>query len=127
MYSYQEVARYLALDVKMTWLLWRDVWSRIEKLRLRNVFGLEMDLLKPLMEMEQTGTLVDVEALKVLRAEIEQGELNATAAAYKAAGRKFNVGSQAEKRAPCSRRRVATSSPRCSPPRPRSRRRVRTL
>lgn len=99
MYSYQEVARYLALDVKMTWLLWRDVWSRIEKLRLRNVFGLEMDLLKPLMEMEQTGTLVDVEALKVLRAEIEQGELNATAAAYKAAGRKFNVGSQAEKRA----------------------------
>ena len=89
----------MALDVKMTWLLWRDVWSRIEKLRLRNVFGLEMDLLKPLMEMEQTGTLVDVEALKVLRAEIEQGELNATAAAYKAAGRKFNVGSQAEKRA----------------------------
>ena len=96
-YSYQEVARYLALDVKMTWLLWRNVWDRITKLHLRNVFGLEMDLLKPLMEMEQTGTLVDVEALKVLRAEIEQGEIDATADAYKAAGRKFKVSSPAEK------------------------------
>ena len=96
-YSYQEVARYLATDVKMTWLLWKDVSKRLSGLKLWNVFNLEMDLLKVLMEMEQTGTLVDVEAMKLLRAELEEGELNATAAAYKAAGRKFNIGSAAEK------------------------------
>lgn len=96
-YSYQEVARYLALDVKMTWLLWKDVEKRLTGLKLWNVFGLEMDLLKVLMEMEQTGTLVDVAALKVLRAELEQGHIDAKARAYKAAGGPFNVNSSADK------------------------------
>lgn len=97
-YSFQEVARYLAGDVKFTWLLWKQIKAELEAKHLSSVMNLEMDVLDAVMAMEQVGTLVDVAALKRLREELDEGILTVTADAYRAAGKPFNVQSNADKR-----------------------------
>lgn len=97
-FSFQEVARYLAGDVKFTWLLWKQIKAELEAKNLSSVMNLEMDVLNVVMDMEQTGTLVDVAALERLREELEEGIVTVTADAYRAAGKTFSVTSNADKR-----------------------------
>lgn len=92
-HPFWEVARYLYLDVKMTWLLYKNIDSRLTRAKLTHLMALEMDLATVLMEMEQSGTLIDVGVLTDLKKELEQDVLRATAFAYRLNGGKFNVNS----------------------------------
>lgn len=95
-YPFWEVARYLHLDCKMTWLLFRDEVTRLDRAKLGHLMELEMDLAEVLMDMEHTGTLIDTQALEELRGELEQAILFATASAYRINGGQFNLNSVAD-------------------------------
>lgn len=92
-HPFWEVARYLYLDVKMTWLLYKNIYSRLDRAKLTHLMALEMDLAQVLMEMEHSGTLIDVDVLTSLKKELEHDVLRATAFAYRLNGGKFNVNS----------------------------------
>lgn len=96
-YSFDEVAKYAALDAHFTWQLWENLEPRLAASKLSKVFALEMDVLAVLNDMELTGAAIDTEALAILKDEIE-GELEQTKGLiYKAAGKAFNINSNVEK------------------------------
>lgn len=97
-YSFQEVAKYLYGDVKFTWLLWKKLQKLLSDAGVSSVMRLEMDCLEAVMHMEQAGTLIDVEAMKVLRDELTDGLSDLTGRAYQVAGETFNVNSVQDKR-----------------------------
>lgn len=96
-HTFDEVAYYLNLDARMTWLLWKRQSRLLIENKLERLFKLEMDLLHVLVDMQNTGVLVDVGSLKVLHGELERAKTQHTADAYRAAGRTFNVNSNKDK------------------------------
>jgi len=88
-------APYAAEDAEVTLRLHRELWPR-----LRDTPGLQSiyeDIERPLVPilgaMEYHGVLLDTGLLKRQSRELEQGMAAAEAAAFEAAGGKFNIGS----------------------------------
>lgn len=98
-YAFKTVANYALLDAHWTWKLWRRLEERISTDNLSKVFKLEMDLLEVLCSMELTGANLDTTALKSLKKQLEDDLEVTKGRIYKAAGRPFNINSNAEKTA----------------------------
>jgi DNA polymerase I-like protein with 3'-5' exonuclease and polymerase domains len=97
LYTFDEVATYAALDAEWTWKLWNKYSPRLTQDNVLGVFKLEMDVLRVICGMELHGAEIDVEALKVLKVNLEL-QLEATKAdIYKLAGKAFNINSVPEK------------------------------
>lgn len=96
-HTFDDVATYAALDAEWTWKLWNAYAPRLDRDNVHGVFNLEMDILHVISKMELHGADIDVEALKVLKTDLE-GQLEATKAnIYVLAGKSFNINSGPEK------------------------------
>jgi DNA polymerase I-like protein with 3'-5' exonuclease and polymerase domains len=98
-YDFRTVANYALLDAHWTWKLWRKLEGRISESNLEKVFRMEMDVLEVLCSMELTGAVIDTDSLYLLRETLEEGVEAAKGRIYKAAGRAFNINSNADKTA----------------------------
>ena len=63
-----DVARYLAKDVRFDWLLYKGLCEWLAAQNLLSVFRLEMDLYPVLMEMEMEGAAIDLDHLDEMEA-----------------------------------------------------------
>ncbi len=88
-------APYAAEDADVTLRLHRALWPRlVETPGLQRVYEeLERPLIPILGAMERHGVLLDTQLLKRQSRELEKGMAAAEAAAFEAAGGKFNIGS----------------------------------
>ena len=88
-------APYAAEDADVTLRLHRELWPRLEETPgLQNVYeALERPLVPILGDMERHGVLLDTTLLRRQSRELEKGMAAAEAAAFEAAGGKFNIGS----------------------------------
>ena len=88
-------APYAAEDADVTLRLHRELWPRLaETPGLQSVYeDIERPLVPILGAMERHGVLLDTALLKRQSRELEQGMAAAEAAAFAAAGGKFNIGS----------------------------------
>lgn len=96
-YDFDTVAKYAYLDSKYTFLLWKSLVPKIQAGDLNRVMQLEMDVLGVLCDMKLTGADIDTTALAQLKIDLENKVEETKTAIYKAAGREFNINSNAEK------------------------------
>ena len=88
-------APYAAEDADVTLRLHRELWPRlVETPGLQHIYEeLERPLVPILGDMERYGVLLDTGLLRRQSRELEKGMAAAEAAAFEAAGGKFNIGS----------------------------------
>jgi DNA polymerase I len=88
-------APYAAEDADITLRLHRELWPRlVDTPGLQHVYeALERPLIPILFAMERHGVLLDATLLRRQSRELEKGMAAAEAAAFEAAGGKFNIGS----------------------------------
>jgi DNA polymerase I len=88
-------APYAAEDADVTLRLHRELWPRlVDTPGLQKVYeGLERPLVPILAAMERHGVLIDAALLRRQSRELEKGMAAAEAAAFEAAGGKFNIAS----------------------------------
>jgi DNA polymerase I-like protein with 3'-5' exonuclease and polymerase domains len=96
-HTFDEVATYAALDAEWTWKLWNKYSAQLDADGLRGLFHLEMDVLEVICSMELRGADIDVEGLKVLKADLEVQLETTKATIYRLAGKAFNINSVPEK------------------------------
>jgi DNA polymerase I-like protein with 3'-5' exonuclease and polymerase domains len=95
-HSFSDVAHYSGFDSEVTWKLYKELQTRLTG-SLARVWGLEMDVVGALCDMELSGATVDVEELLNLKNRLEIDIDAATARAYKLAGKAFPMNSVQEK------------------------------
>lgn len=91
-HSFEEVAKYSAIDAEVTWKLYKALQPKITG-PLERVWKLEMDVLRALCDMELTGALIDEAQLDVLAEQISNDLEVAKGKAFKAAGEAFAINS----------------------------------
>jgi len=96
-HSFRDVAKYSHIDVKYSWLLYKELLPRLETDGLSNLFRLEMDVLEVLCRMFLAGAPINVAALKHLDASLQEQLVDTEAEVYRAAGKAFALGSTPEK------------------------------
>jgi len=96
-HTFDDVATYAGLDAEWTWKLWNRYAPKLEEDNVHGVFKLEMDILHVISKMELHGAEIDVEALKVLKANLELQLETTKAEIYRLAGKAFNINSGPEK------------------------------
>jgi len=96
-HTFDDVATYAALDAEWTWKLWETYSPRLDGDNLRGIFSLEMDVLRVISKMELHGADIDVDALKVLKGNLELQLETTKATIYRLAGKAFNINSVPEK------------------------------
>jgi DNA polymerase-1 len=97
-HSYDEVAKYSAIDADVTWKLYKALSPKITD-TLQKVWRLEMDVLAALCDMELTGALIDEAQLDILAGQISTDLEVAKASAFREAGEVFAINSvQAKQR-----------------------------
>jgi DNA polymerase I-like protein with 3'-5' exonuclease and polymerase domains len=96
-HTFDDVATYAGLDAEWTWKLWNKYAPRLQKDNVEGVFKLEMDVLRVICGMELHGADIDVEALKILKVDLELQLETTKATIYKLAGKAFNINSVPEK------------------------------
>jgi len=95
-HSFSDVAHYSGFDSEVTWKLYKELAPKLTG-SLARVWGLEMDVVGALCDMELAGATVDVEELKNLKKKLESDIDDAKARAYKLAGKPFPMNSVQEK------------------------------
>ena len=96
-HGFNKVARYAYLDAKFTWLQLVDNLRLIEEEGLTDIYNLERQTFKVLLDMGMQGVRVDkkkmteMEVVLSERREVIRGDI------YKAAGKKFNLNSPKQK------------------------------
>jgi DNA polymerase I-like protein with 3'-5' exonuclease and polymerase domains len=95
-HSFSEVAHYSGFDSEVTWKLYKELAPRLTG-SLARVWGLEMDIVGALCDMELAGATVDVEELTKLKKRLDVDIDAAVARAYKLAGKPFPMNSVQEK------------------------------
>jgi DNA polymerase I-like protein with 3'-5' exonuclease and polymerase domains len=96
-HPFSEVAKYAYLDAKYTFLLWKNLAPRIEKVNLQNIMTLEMQVLNVLCSMKLTGAPIDMDGLQALHAQLGEDIKVAKENIYRIAKRPFNLNSNADK------------------------------
>lgn len=91
-HSFDEVAKYSAIDAEVTWKLYKALNAKLSE-SLQKVWRLEMDVLGALCDMELTGASIDEEQLQHLSEQITNDLELAKAKAFKAAGEVFSINS----------------------------------
>jgi DNA polymerase I len=71
-FGLDEVARYLAMDLRYCWLQFQYFYPRLVRKGLKRVYDFEMSVYPVLMEMEQHGFPVDRSNLGEVRTELEE-------------------------------------------------------
>jgi DNA polymerase I-like protein with 3'-5' exonuclease and polymerase domains len=95
-HSFSEVAHYSGFDSEVTWKLYKELAPKLTG-SLARVWGLEMDIVGALCDMELAGATVDVEELTKLKKRLDIDIDAAVARAYKLAGKPFPMNSVQEK------------------------------
>jgi hypothetical protein len=95
-HSFSEVAYYSGFDSEVTWKLYKELEPRLTG-SLARVWGLEMDVVGALCDMELAGATVDVKELESLQKKLEIDIDDAKARAWKLAGKAFSMNSVQEK------------------------------
>lgn len=90
-FPFSEARMYSFYDAKYTWLLWRRYEKLLVREGLQHIFDLEMELLPVIIDMEMTGTPIDVNALKQLGDEFSMEMARLQVALNKAAGWEINL------------------------------------
>ncbi|NBT46502.1 MAG: hypothetical protein EBT07_01610 [Actinobacteria bacterium] len=96
-HSFSDVATYSGIDADVTWKLYSVLHPRIEERGLSRVWGLEMDVLGALCDMELAGAPIDVAELTSLKKRLEKDIDLAKAKAWKLTGTTFSMNSIPEK------------------------------
>ena len=96
-HTFDDVATYAGLDAEWTWKLWNKYAPKLERDNVLGVFKLEMDVLYVISRMELHGADIDVDALKVLKEDLENQLEETKATIYRLAGKAFNINSVPEK------------------------------
>jgi DNA polymerase I-like protein with 3'-5' exonuclease and polymerase domains len=96
-YDFDTVATYAGLDAEWTWKLWKQLEARLDEKKMRKLFNLEMDVLGVLCSMELRGADIDLDALRLLKVDLETQLEETKANIYKAAGKPLNINSNTEK------------------------------
>ena len=97
-HSFEDVAKYSAIDAEVTWKLYKVLSARIDE-PLQKVWKLEMDVLAALCDMELTGAYIDEKQLEQLSSQIVEDLELAKGKAFKAAGQVFSINSVQTKQA----------------------------
>ena len=95
-HSFSDVAHYSGFDSEVTWRLYQELAPKLTG-SLARVWGLEMDVVGALCDMELAGATVDVEELINLKKRLELDIDEAVARAYRLAGKPFPMNSVQEK------------------------------
>lgn len=98
-HTFDEVAKYAALDAYWTYRLADKLIPQLEEDGLGRLMLLEMDVLGVVSDMELTGAPIDTRALQGLHDSLSADLEDARAKIFKIAGRPFNMNSNAEKQA----------------------------
>jgi DNA polymerase I-like protein with 3'-5' exonuclease and polymerase domains len=96
-FPFSKVARYNYLDAKYTWLLRNRFLPLIEEDGIENVHRLESDLIEVLVDMRITGAPIDMTRLGELETVLSEKLVGLEAQLYRAAGKRFNIGSVKQK------------------------------
>lgn len=96
-HGFNKVAHYSYMDAKFPYFLWKKFTPLLIDEGLEQVYGLEMDLLPVLCDMNIEGALVDVDALLALKEDLSERLVGFEADVYKAAGQRFNINSPQQK------------------------------
>jgi DNA polymerase I-like protein with 3'-5' exonuclease and polymerase domains len=91
-HSFEDVAKYAAIDAEVTWKLYKSLQPRLEG-NLQSVWRLEMDVLSALCDMELAGAYIDQEQLGTLAEQISVDLEKAKAKAFQVAGKVFSINS----------------------------------
>lgn len=90
-FSIDEAARYLAKDVRYSWLYLWNQRPRIARQRLDAAYDLEMSVYPVLMRMEQAGFPVNTAQLDLVGKELSQQIADTASAIWLLAGRRFDL------------------------------------
>lgn len=96
-HSFHEVAKYAALDARWTWLLAHRQGELIEEMNLGDIFDLEMDTLRVVIDMEMHGVQIDADSLHPLKDALTAQLNESRIRVHEAAQREFNLNSNLEK------------------------------
>lgn len=97
-HPFSKAARYTALDVRYTWLLWNAFLPLITEKKLDKVLRLEQDVLEVLLDMEMYGVPIDVEAMEKLGVILRKRLVTIEKNIFRAAGEVFDLDSTPQKR-----------------------------
>jgi len=91
----EQAAPYAAEDADITLKLHQCLWGKLQEIEpLRKVYTeIEQPLVPVLLEMEETGVLIDRDMLETQSGELARAMLELEAKAHELAGRPFNLGS----------------------------------
>ena len=95
-HSFSDVAHYSGLDSEVTWKLYKKLAPKLTG-SLARVWGLEMDVVGALCDMELAGATVDVTELENLKKRLDIDIDDSKARAWKLAGKAFSMNSVQEK------------------------------
>lgn len=94
---FRPVGKYACLDARYTWILDRFFTPRIEPEDLLDTLEMEERLIGAVSRMDATGAPVSADKFEELRVEFRERVVTAQAEVYRAAGRKFDIGSVPQK------------------------------
>ena len=97
-FGLDEVARYLAKDLRYCWMMFKRWYPRLNTKGLQAVYDFEMLLYPVLMEIENAGFPVDLSAMDKVRAELEEKLADISEACHHRAGGEFSMSDTGTKR-----------------------------
>ena len=90
----KKLGNYCIDDCKYTYKLYQKFKPELEKQGLMKVYEkIELPLIKVVMDMELRGIKIDLEYLKQVKEDLEQGLIKLQAGVWKEAGREFDINS----------------------------------
>jgi DNA polymerase I-like protein with 3'-5' exonuclease and polymerase domains len=96
-HPFNKVATYAYMDGKYTWLHLENNLYWIQEEGLQEVYDLEMDVLRVLLDIGSEGTPVDIPAMQRLEVDLSERRTHYEGQIYTAAGQKFNLNSPKQK------------------------------
>ena len=90
-FGLDEIARYLAKDLRYCWMRFRRWYPRLNIKRVQHVYDFEMSMYPLLMDMEYAGFPVDPSKLDVVRDEVEGKLADIRERVYQLAGGEFSM------------------------------------
>ena len=85
-FGIDEVARYLAKDVRYCWLMFKAFYPMLKRRGVQDVYDFEMSVYPVIMEMEYQGFPVDLTLMDKVRQELTQAQHESSRGRYKMAG-----------------------------------------
>lgn len=97
-FAIDKVAKYLAQDVRYTWLLWQRRYPLLAKHSLEDAYALEMQLYGVLMAMECAGVTVNQQHMAYVKADLENQIRGIEHDVWRIAGVQFPLSNTNKKR-----------------------------